>query len=114
MRRGELYRVRRLRDDPKRFRIYVVVSRQAVIDSRLSSVICAPVFMHGKGLSTQVRVGTEEGLLHTGWKSLPDGAALAEHCEDPEGAAHVLAEMAPAGRGDDIALLIARMRHPAA
>jgi mRNA interferase MazF len=67
MRRGELYRVRRLRDDPKRFRIYVVVSRQAVIDSRLSSVICAPVFMHGKGLSTQVRVGTEEGLLHTGW-----------------------------------------------
>ncbi|WP_160050563.1 SpoIIE family protein phosphatase [Nocardiopsis sp. FR4] len=37
------------------------------------------------------------------------GAALAEHHESPEEAAHVLAEMAPAGRGDDIALLVTRM-----
>ncbi|MFD6952252.1 peptidylprolyl isomerase [Nocardiopsis sp. TSRI0078] len=37
------------------------------------------------------------------------GAALAEHHESPEDAAHVLAEMAPAGRGDDIALLVTRM-----
>lgn len=67
MRRGDLYRVRSPRADPKRFRTYVVVSRQAVIDSRFSSVICAPVFTHGEGLATQVRVGTEEGLLHTSW-----------------------------------------------
>ncbi|MEU3307592.1 SpoIIE family protein phosphatase [Nocardiopsis sp. NPDC006832] len=37
------------------------------------------------------------------------GEALAEHEESPKTAAQVLAEMAPAGRGDDIALLITRM-----
>ncbi|WP_067606372.1 SpoIIE family protein phosphatase [Nocardiopsis listeri] len=37
------------------------------------------------------------------------GEALAEHEESPKAAAQVLAEMAPAGRGDDIALLITRM-----
>ena len=37
------------------------------------------------------------------------GEALAAHADSPEEAAQVLAEMAPAGRGDDIALLITRM-----
>ncbi|MGW8528829.1 MULTISPECIES: SpoIIE family protein phosphatase [Nocardiopsidaceae] len=37
------------------------------------------------------------------------GEALAAHYENPGEAAHVIAEMAPAGRGDDIALLITRM-----
>jgi mRNA interferase MazF len=40
----------------------VVVSRQALIDSRFSTLICAPVYSRHDGLSTQVRVGTTEGL----------------------------------------------------
>jgi mRNA interferase MazF len=67
MKRGELYRVRRPHRDPKRFRTYVVVSRQVLIDSKFSSVVCAPVFTRGAALSTQVEVGVREGLLHTSW-----------------------------------------------
>ncbi len=57
----------RLGGDPKRTRVYVVVSRQASIDSRFSSVICAPVFSHGEGLATQVRIGPNEWLKHESW-----------------------------------------------
>ena len=65
MRRGELYRVRRLgRDDPKRSRVFVVVSRDPLIDSAFSTVICAPVFTRHDGLATQVELGPEEGLKH--------------------------------------------------
>ncbi|CAN5891975.1 hypothetical protein BH23GEM9_BH23GEM9_02080 [soil metagenome] len=67
VRRGELYRVRRPDGDPRRARTFVVVSRQAVIDSKFSSVICAPVFTEGSGLATQVPVGQDEGLKHPGW-----------------------------------------------
>ena len=67
MRRGELYRVRRPGGDPKRYRTYVVVSRQTLIDSKFSTVICAPVFSSGQALSTQVALGTEEGLKHPSW-----------------------------------------------
>jgi mRNA interferase MazF len=42
----------------------VVVSRQAVIDSRFSTVICAPVYSVHDGLSTQVLASIEEGLKH--------------------------------------------------
>ena len=63
MRRGELYLVRKPGTyDPKRQRVFVVVSRQVLIDSRFSSVVCAPVYSRHDGLSTQVRVGIEEGL----------------------------------------------------
>lgn len=65
MTRGELYRVYRgSREDPRNYRVFVVVSRQALIDSRFSSVICAPVFSSYDGLSTQVHVGVAEGLKH--------------------------------------------------
>lgn len=65
MRRGELYRVRHpSSDDPKRSRVFVVVSRQAVIDSRFSSVICAPVYSARHGLASQVPVGIDDGLKH--------------------------------------------------
>lgn len=65
MRRGELYRVRRPgRDDPKRSRVFVVVSRDPLIDSAFSTVICAPVFSRHDGLATQVELGPEEGLKH--------------------------------------------------
>jgi mRNA interferase MazF len=64
MRRGELYRVRRPPGDPKPARVFVVASRQALIDSTYSTVICAPVFTQFHGLATQVGVGIPEGLKH--------------------------------------------------
>lgn len=65
MRRGELYRVvRGSPHDPKRTRVFVVVSRQVLIESRFATVICAPIYTAYDGLSTQVRVGIEEGLKH--------------------------------------------------
>jgi len=53
--------------DPKQYRTFVIVSRQVLIDSQFSTVICAPVFSHGEGLSTQVAVGPDEGLKHASW-----------------------------------------------
>jgi mRNA interferase MazF len=65
VRRGDLYRVRRPQQgDPKASRVFVVVSRQAVIDSNFSTVVCAPVYTRRDGLATQVDVGREEGLKH--------------------------------------------------
>lgn len=67
MRRGELYRVNEPSDDPKQFRVFVVVSRQELIDSSFSSVICAPIYTRAEGLFTQIPVGIEEGLKHSSW-----------------------------------------------
>ena len=67
MRRGDLYRVHKPQGDPKSHRVFAVVSRQVLIDSRFSTVICAPVFTSGQGLSTQVGVGVPEGLKHPSW-----------------------------------------------
>jgi mRNA interferase MazF len=67
MKRGHLYRVHRPATDPKHFRTYVVVSRQVLIDSRFSTVICAPVFTNGESLSTQVQIGVDEGMKHPSW-----------------------------------------------
>jgi mRNA interferase MazF len=65
VRRGELYRVRHPSSaDPRKSRVFVVVSRQAVIESRFSSVICAPVYSAQHGLSSQVAVGIDDGLKH--------------------------------------------------
>jgi mRNA interferase MazF len=65
VRRGDFYRVANpSKRDPKRFRVFLVLSRQVVIDSKFSTVICAPVYSAGHGLSTQIPVGQEEGLLH--------------------------------------------------
>lgn len=65
MKRGELYRVARpSTQDPKRSRVFVIVSRQVLLDSRFSTVICAPVYSAYDGLSTQVLVGIDEGLKH--------------------------------------------------
>ncbi len=44
--------------------MFVVVARQAVIDSRFSSVTCAPVYSAFRGLASQVAVGIDEGLKH--------------------------------------------------
>jgi mRNA interferase MazF len=44
--------------------VFAVVSRQVLVDSRFSTVVCAPVYSAYEGLSTQVPVGPEEGLKH--------------------------------------------------
>ncbi len=64
MRRGDLYRVRRPGGDTKQSRVFVIVSRQVLLDSRFSTVVCAPVYSRRDGLATQVEVGTEQGLKH--------------------------------------------------
>jgi mRNA interferase MazF len=44
--------------------VFVVVSRQALVDSRFSTVVCAPVYTRRDGLATQVEVGLDDGLKH--------------------------------------------------
>jgi mRNA interferase MazF len=65
VKRGELYRVISPSvKDPKKSRVFVIVSRQVLIDSRFSTVVCAPIYSVHDGLSTQVLVGVKEGLKH--------------------------------------------------
>ena len=65
MRRGDVFLVRKpSQPDPKRQRAFVVVSRQALIDSNYDTVICAPVYSKHLGLQSQVSVGDAEGLKH--------------------------------------------------
>ena len=64
MKRGDVYRVRRPDADPKRSRAFVVVSRPALIASRFSTVVCAPIYTRRDGLATQVEIGVEQGLKH--------------------------------------------------
>jgi mRNA interferase MazF len=63
LKRADLYRVRRPgAGDPRRSRVFVVVSRQALVESRFSTVVCAPVYGRRDGLASQVDVGIAEGL----------------------------------------------------
>jgi len=65
MQRGELYLVRKSgSQDPKKQRVFALVSRQFIIDSKFSTVICAPIYSRHDGLSTQVFLGPEHGLKH--------------------------------------------------
>jgi mRNA interferase MazF len=64
LKRGDLYRVRHPGGDPKRSRVFVVVSRQAPIDSRFSTVVCAPVYSRRDGLASQVDGGVTERFKH--------------------------------------------------
>jgi mRNA interferase MazF len=65
VKRGDLYRVYRgSRNDPKEHRVFLVVSRQLLVDSRFSTVICAPVYSRRDDLPTQIEVGVDEGLKH--------------------------------------------------
>ena len=65
MERGELYRVERptIRD-PKKFRVFVVVSRNSLFTTSFSTVTCAPIYTNYHEISTQVIVGVDEGLKH--------------------------------------------------
>ena len=63
MKRGELYLVQKPgSQDPRRQRVFVIVSRQELIESRFSTVICAPVYSRHGRLTIQVRAGQAEGL----------------------------------------------------
>ena len=65
MRRGEVYLVQHPTSrDPRRQRAFVIVSRQLLLDSSFSTVVCAPVYTRRDGLHTQVEVGVDEGLKH--------------------------------------------------
>jgi mRNA interferase MazF len=65
VRRGELYRVAHpTAKDPRWHRVFCVVSRQVLIDSKYSSVICAPVYTAYDGLASQVPIGVEDGVKH--------------------------------------------------
>ena len=44
--------------------MFVLVSRQVLMDSRFSTVMCVPVYSAYDGLATQVSVGVAEGLAH--------------------------------------------------
>lgn len=50
MKRCELYLVRKPGSkDPRKQRVFVIVSRQALIDSRHTTLICAPVYSRHDG-----------------------------------------------------------------
>ncbi len=66
MNRGDLYRVAHpSARDPKRSRVFVVVSRQILIASQFSTVICAPIYSKYHGFSTQVQIDIEDGIKHS-------------------------------------------------
>ena len=65
MNRGDLFRIQHpSSSDPKKSRVFVVVSRKILLESKFSTVICAPVYSKHDGLSSQVQVGIDEGLKH--------------------------------------------------
>jgi mRNA interferase MazF len=65
VKRGELYLVERVsKADTKKQRVFVIVSRQPLIDSSYSTVICAPVYTSYSDVDSQICVGLEEGLKH--------------------------------------------------
>ena len=65
MRRGEVYRTReRLPERGAKPGFYVVVSRTFVAEHENVAVICAPVYSEILGLTTEVVLGSEDGLPH--------------------------------------------------
>lgn len=65
MKRGDLYRVfKGSKHDTKNYRVFAILSRQTLIDSKFSTVICAPVYSNYLGISTQVPIGIDDGLKH--------------------------------------------------
>ncbi|MFW9929425.1 MAG: type II toxin-antitoxin system PemK/MazF family toxin [Candidatus Thorarchaeota archaeon] len=65
MKRGDLYLVQHPGSgDPKKSRVFLVISRQILIDSKFSTVVCAPIYSRHDSLSTQIQVGVDVGLKH--------------------------------------------------
>jgi len=65
--RGEIYRTaERAPERGGKPGFYVVVSRSFIAENEdVSTVVCAPVYSQVLGLSTEVVIGTEEGLPRT-------------------------------------------------
>lgn len=65
MKRGELYLVEKAtKNDTKKQRVFAIVSRQPLVDSSYSTVICAPVYTSFSDVDSQISVGLEEGMKH--------------------------------------------------
>lgn len=65
MKRGDLYRIEKpSKRDPKRFRVYVIVSRNDLFATNFPTVICAPIYSNCIGLPTEIEVGIDVGLKH--------------------------------------------------
>ena len=64
MKRGEIYRTKeKVSERGGKPGFYVVVSRSFIVgNDDVSTVICAPVYSNVLGLTTEVVVGTDEGL----------------------------------------------------
>jgi len=62
LKRGDLFRVKHPTGDPKRSRVFVVVSRDILQRTSFPTVVCAPVLTARHGLATEVDVGPDEGL----------------------------------------------------
>ncbi|MCL2722742.1 MAG: type II toxin-antitoxin system PemK/MazF family toxin [Treponema sp.] len=78
MRRGDLCRVYKgAKNDPKSHRVFLIVSRQELIDYNFSTVICAPVYSKGdERVPTQVEIGIDEGLKHDSFVFCDDLASI--------------------------------------
>lgn len=108
MTRGDLFRVRKPSSrDPKRQRVFLVVSRQVLIDSRFSTVICAPVYSSYAELSTQVPVGADHGLKHDGGIHCDELVSLPKTMLTNFVAALPAAKMADVDRALSVALELA-------
>ena len=59
--------------NPKKYRVFIIVSRQVLIDSCFFTMICAPIYSSFDALSTQVPVGIDDELKH-------DSSI---HCDEP-------------------------------
>jgi len=44
--------------------VFVVASRDTLVNSRFATVVCAPIYTERRGISTEVTVGPDEGLKH--------------------------------------------------
>ena len=65
MKRGDLYRVYKANKyDPREYRVFVIVSRQILIDSNFSTLTCAPIYTKYDEISTQVPISIDTGLKH--------------------------------------------------
>ncbi|MEX0784890.1 MAG: type II toxin-antitoxin system PemK/MazF family toxin [Dehalococcoidia bacterium] len=79
MRRGELFRVRAPgASDPRRSRVFLVVSRQVFIDAAYSSVVCVPAYSQHQGVRTEVSVGPEHGMKQPSWLRCDEVTSLAK------------------------------------
>lgn len=62
MERGDFYRYTQPPSDPRKFRFFLIVSRDEFLQRPYSTAVAIPVYTNGSGLFTEVLVGPEVGL----------------------------------------------------